>query len=153
MNTRYYWKNTVDGTIIYVGGSMPPEWVRMTEKQGRIEYRKQIADSLRKDLTPGQTVYCELRHVSASGMLRRISLFIVENGKIRSIDYFAAVVMGDKVSDKGGIAVSGCGMDMGFHLVYTLGQCLWPDGTPEPHGTRNGAPDSAGGYALKSTWL
>lgn len=44
-------------------------------------------------------------------------------------------------------------MDMGFHVVYALGSALWPDGTPAPHGTRNGEPDTAGGYALKHEWL
>jgi len=43
--------------------------------------------------------------------------------------------------------------DMGFQIVYQLGQRMWPDGTPKPHGRRNGQPDSAGGYALKHQWL
>lgn len=30
---------------------------------------------------------------------------------------------------------------------------LKPDGAPAPHGTRNGEPDTAGGYALKHEWL
>ena len=62
----------------------------------------------------------------------------------------SGIVAPDKT---GGLRVSGCGMDMGFHVVYNLGYALWPDGTPEPHGTRNGAPDSDGGYALKHRWL
>ena len=42
-------------------------------------------------------------------------------------------VLGYRRSDKtGGLRVSGCGMDMGFHVVYNLGYVLWPDGTPEP---------------------
>jgi hypothetical protein len=49
--------------------------------------------------------------------------------------------------------MSGAGMDMGFELVYRLGQAMWPNGTPEPHGTRNGQPDSDGGYALEHKWL
>jgi hypothetical protein len=42
---------------------------------------------------------------------------------------------------------------MGFAAVYNLGYALWPNGTPEPHGTRNGVPDRDGGYALKQCWL
>ena len=41
-------------------------------------------------------------------------------------------------------------MDMGFQAVYCLGLSLWPDGTPEPHSTRNGEPDTNGGYARSS---
>lgn len=51
------------------------------------------------------------------------------------------------------IKIGGCGMDMGFALVYELGMKLWPDGTPEPHGQRNGEPDSNGGYALRQRWI
>lgn len=73
---------------------------------------------------------------------------------LRSIGYTAAKAMDDRWdSDKQGIRVGGCGMDMGFALVYELGQTLWPHGTRKPHGSRNGEPDRAGGYALKHEWL
>lgn len=73
---------------------------------------------------------------------------------IRSIGYTASIAMADKWdADRGGIRIGGCGMDMGFSLVYSLGHTLWPKGTPKPHGKRNGEPDSAGGYALKHSWL
>lgn len=103
---------------------------------------------------PGDTVHTVLRHATASGMQRCISLFIIRDDEPVCIDTLAADLLGDKISSKhGGIVANGCGMDMGFHLVYSLGAMLWPDGTPEPHGTRNGAPDSHGGYALKHRWL
>jgi len=51
------------------------------------------------------------------------------------------------------VKISGCGMDMGSAVVYDLGYRLWPNGTPTPHGTRNGTPDSSGGYALKYQWI
>lgn len=126
---------------------------RLTQAAGKIAARDYAREQLRGILKPGTTVYTVLRHCSASGMSRRISLQIVDGDSIRQIDHWAADAMGDKVSDKGGITVTGCGMDMGFHLVYNLGAVLWPNGTPEPHGRRNGEPDSAGGYALKHQWL
>ena len=46
------------------------------------------------------------------------------------------------------LKTQGCGMDMAFDAVYTLGSSLWPLGTPTPHSTRNGEPDTCGGYAL-----
>ena len=128
-------------------------YVFPTLKAGK-EARKEYArDTLRAMLKPGQTVFCTLRSVSSSGMSRRISLHIIEGADIRSIDNLVADATGFKHSDKGGLIATGCGMDMGFHLVYTLGRYLWPNGTPAPHGTRNGVPDSDGGYALKSSWL
>jgi hypothetical protein len=73
---------------------------------------------------------------------------------IRSIGWLAAKAMADNFDrDRQGIKIGGCGMDMGFALVYNLGSTIWPKGTPKPHGRRNGEPDSDGGYALKHVWL
>lgn len=132
-----------------------PEWHKeckqLTQKAGKIARAEYARDQLRAMLKPGQKVYTTLRHVSKSGMMRRISLLIVVDGELRNIDNLAADAMGD-VNTGNGIKATGCGMDMGFHLVYNLGYYLWPNGTPEPHGTRNGEPDRDGGYALKHDW-
>ena len=69
------------------------------------------------------------------------------------IDYLVSRAIGRRIGRHGGIVCGGCGMDMGFELVYTLGLTLWPNGTPKPHGKRNGQPDRDGGYALKHDWL
>jgi len=111
-------------------------------------------EELRNSLSPGDVVYCVLRHVSRSGMKRVISLFVIRGGELCRISWSVSQALGWKLDTAhNGIAVTGCGMDMGFHLVYSLGQALWPNGTPKPHGTRNGQPDSAGGYALKARWV
>lgn len=108
---------------------------------------------LRKMLKPGDTVHTLLRHVSTSGMVRDISVFIVRKDGVRNIDVLVSDATGRKLSAKQGIRAHGCGMDMGFDLVYSLGYCLWPNGTRKPHGRRNGEPDSDGGYALKHSWI
>lgn len=127
----------------------------LTRKEGEAAEREQAKAHLRKLLKPGATVYTILRHVSTSGMSRCISLAIGgKNGEIVKLDYWVAKAKGEHIDPKhGGLKVGGCGMDMGFHLVYGLGRMLWPNGTKKPHGTRNGAPDKDGGYALKQTWL
>lgn len=115
----------------------------------------EIAESMKylhKVLKPGSEVLTVLRNVSRSGMSRRIDLYTVHKGEIVYLSHTAAVVMG-LPSPNNGIKVGGCGMDMGFHLVYNLGATMWPKGTPKPHGTRNGEPDSDGGCALKHAWL
>ena len=104
-------------------------------------------------LNPGDTVHTILRHVSKSGMMRHISMVVVKDDRAIDITYLSALVMTEKRADDGGIKASGGGMDMGFNLVYNLGATLWPNGTPEPHGTRNSEPDSTGGYALKHRWM
>ena len=115
--------------------------------------RSESRQTLLELLKPGDTVYTVLKHVSRSGMMRHIQLKLVRDGDICDITYHAACAMGDSIAKDGGIRVSGCGMDMGFALIYNLGVVLWPTGTPEPHSTRNGEPDLDGGYALKQRWI
>lgn len=83
-----------------------------------------------RELCPvGSTVYTNLRHVSQSGMSRVISVHVVKNGAIRDISYLVAKVTGFKLSNKfDGLTVGGAGMDMGFHVVYSLSRALYPDG-------------------------
>ena len=119
-------------------------------KAARAEYCKA---ELRTLLVPGAKVYCILRSVSSSGMSRAVSLYVKSAGDMRNIDSLSADVLGYKLAKKEGLLVSGCGMDMGFHLVYSLGRTLWPNGTETAHGIQNGKPDTDGGYALKHVWL
>ena len=85
------------------------------------------------------------RHVSASGMTRDISLIYVKGGAAFNITYSAALALGWPLSEKSGhraIRVSGAGMDMGFHLVYTLSNVLY-----------RGAVEGDAGYKLEHRWL
>jgi hypothetical protein len=127
-----------------------PECTRLTLKAGKAAHRAYACTQLRAILSPGMVVHTILRHVSRSGMMRHISVIGPDS---RNLDYLVSIALDDKLADGGGIKCGGCGMDMGFNLVYCLGFALWPKGTPEPHGKRNGEPDSSGGYALKHAWL
>lgn len=127
--------------------------IRLTEKEGASLYKEQAKAELLEWLKPGQTVYTNVNHVSRSGMLRNISAYIVKDGSIHCIDWYVQIVTGRSTAKDGSIKCHGCGMDMGFDLVYSLGRALWPNGTETPHGTRNGAPDTDGGYALKQSAL
>jgi len=126
------------------------------EKEARIAHALVY---LREHLKPGFNVYTIVRKVSASGLSRHISLYIIDkniytkNPEIRSITSYVSDLLDYTWMDDGSIRVGGCGMDMCFHVVYSLGRVLWPDGTPEPHSTRNGEPDRDGGYALKKVDL
>jgi len=131
-----------------------PDYEKITARFAKDLMRKQAIAHLKQFIKPNTTVCTILRHVSASGMSREISLCIVAPDKsIMDVTYFAGIATGYKKGKRNGLLVTGCGMDMGFHLVYQLGCALWPTGTPEPHGTRNGEPDTAGGYALNHRWL
>jgi hypothetical protein len=91
--------------------------------------QKADRERLRGWIKPGDTVYTVLRHVSRSGMQRSISLLVMHEGSIMDISGTAAGAMGDRFDrDQGGVKVGGCGMDMGFALVYELSYVLYPQG-------------------------
>lgn len=100
----------------------------MTKKE---KERQEAIAELRGMLAPGMEVVCILRHVSRSGMVRDISPHIIQNGQIRSIAWHTAKALDLPLKDSHGsnaVRVGGCGMDMGFHLVYNLGRVLFPEG-------------------------
>lgn len=119
----------------------------------KTERDEAIAD-LRALLQPGDTIYTRINHVARSGMTRVIDLFVIRDNELRRITWQACMATATTYNRKhDGMRMDGCGMDMCFAAVYSLGRTLWPDGTPEPHGTRNGTPDRDGGYALKNRSL
>jgi hypothetical protein len=103
-----------------------------------IDAKDESAAYLKTILKPGDTVNTILRSCSRSGMSRRISLVIARDSEVVDISWHAARAMGEKVKQGGqyvqdaGIVVGGCGMDMGFSLVYNLSRSLWPDGFGYP---------------------
>jgi len=125
----------------------------MTKKEELTQKKEYARKVLLEWLKPGDTVKTVVRNCSRSGMSRAITL-IAPN--CENIDYYAATVMGSKVDDNnGGIKIGGCGMDMGFALVYELGRALWPDGDGKYIRERNGnkGPEKDGGYLLNHRWL
>jgi hypothetical protein len=129
-------------------------------------------ERLRTLLQPGDIVYTILRHVSRSGMRRVIDAVIQTENGLMPIGWLIARALGDRFDhDHGGVVVGGCGMDMGYHLVYAVGHALWPKGhgcagekcpsNEHTNGDRDRTPHSEvrphwhsdGGYALKQRWL
>lgn len=121
---------------------------------------------LREMFPAGSTVHTVLRHVSRSGMSRSISVVVCDSDGIRDVSYLVARALGDRIDrDRGGVKVGGCGMDMGFHLVYNLSATLYPDGfqccgercpsNDHLNGDRDYTPHvhGSGGYALRQRWL
>lgn len=78
----------------------------------------------------GAEIYLILRHVSQSGMSRVIDMVVFRNGQPR---YLHSLADDPRFtfrydSRRDGFKVQGAGMDMGFHLVYSLGQSFKGDG-------------------------
>ena len=136
--------------------------------------RQDAIDKLREWIKPGDTVYTVLDRVSRSGMSRQIRVVLLSCEGGRAIDLHPNWAVGKALGlrhakrngyEQDALVVGGCGMDMGFHLVYSLGAVLYPEGftctgercpsndhsngdrdhTPHPH--------KNGGYALRQRWL
>lgn len=91
------------------------------------EERAKALETLHKMLNPGDTIYTVLRHVSRSGMSRRIDLYKVTNGGPLYLSGLAARAAGWPCKGDG-VVIGGCGSDMGFELVYNLGRTMFPNG-------------------------
>lgn len=98
--------------------------ISKADKVEAVEHLRELFDGL-----PKKTAYTVTRKVSASGMTRRISVFVVDSdGDLRDISYYVGAVLGWSITDVMGhrtVRVDGCGMDMGFHLVYSLSYALY----------------------------
>lgn len=91
---------------------------------------------LRAHLHAKQDVFAILRSVSGSGMTRHISFLTLEGNDPRYIAWHIARVLDCRIDRDNALIVKGAGMDMAFHVVYSLARVLFEDG-----------------YALNSRWL
>ena len=146
----------------------------MTKAQEKEQ--EEAKEYLRTLIKPGDTVYTILRHVSRSGMMRIIDpVIMTTDAGPYSITGWTAKALGEPLDrDRWGVKVGGCGMDMGFHLVYNLSYTLFPDGfgcigehcpsndhsndgmRPQGRTSIDYSPDrhhQDGGYALRHKWL
>lgn len=137
--------------------------------------RAEARESLAGQIKPGDTISTILRHVSRSGMSRSISVMIPSAdhpGEIQNLSFRAAAAIAATMDrDRDAVKVSGCGMDMGFHVVYALSSALYPDGfgcigtgcpsNDHSNGDRERAKHNKarphwhrdGGYALRHRWI
>lgn len=138
-----------------------------TSKRQSLEEQEQARETLRGMLRPGDRVYTILRHVSRSGMQRVIDVYIMEDGRLRWVGGLVAKAIGDRYDgNRRGLVVGGVGMDMGFHIAYSLGYALYGSGgwtctgkgcpsSDHSNGDRDYTPHqhTDGGYAFKHEWL
>ena len=100
-----------------------------TEKQAAIDY-------IKEHIKKGDTLFTLVNHVSKSGMTRNIKVLDIKNESPSYWNYYISKILGYTLKDDGTLKVQGCGMDMGFHVVYSLSYALFNDG-----------------YAIKQRWI
>lgn len=151
---RHDWKATVEKsqiTAYYCGACdyrPKPESKDWKQAESIIHLRSMVS--------PGDTVYTVLRHVSQSGMTRGIDVYVLGMEKRGDrevpVPIWITGYVGHAIGDpqpldywekSRGLKIGGCGMDMGFHVVYSLSRVLFPEG----HDGKDG------GYALKHAWI
>lgn len=130
---------------------------KMTDAQ-----REEMRALLRKRIRPGAVLYTVVTHVAKSGMMRHIKVLQVRSGEIHNISRMVADALGRKFTDDNAVVSHGCGMDMGFELIYCLGRALFPKGGSlaktsyvRQHQAKKGgiAKEIDGGYLLVQQWL
>ena len=124
------------------------------------ERRESIAALRRMGVKEGTKVYTNVTQVARSGMSRHITVHVVSpvtrkfdigghadgtgssrTYEIRSITFHVARILGYKRdAHTGALKVGGCGMDMGFAVVYELSAAMFR------------GKDRAG-YVLKQEWI
>jgi len=131
--------------------------------------RHDAIELLRKNIQPGDTLYTVLRHTSKSGMYHVIDVYTMKDNTPLRWSWSVASAINCRYDRKHeGIGVSGCGMDMGFDIVYNLGYALFGKdykcpgkkcGSPEHHHNQGNKPylkgikHTDGGYALNHRWM
>ena len=130
--------------------------------------REAALERCREWFANGSTVLTILRHCSRSGMSRSIAVMAHEPGGTPwDVSMTVSTALGMNFDNRhGGIKISGCGMDMGYAIVYALGAALYPNGHPcqgvscssndHSNGDRDytaGKLHRDGGYAFRHRWL
>jgi hypothetical protein len=93
---------------------------------------KETIKKLKKAFPKGSTAYTKVIHCSNSGMMRIISVMSIKKNQPYYHNYNINEILSNvKHAEKFGeygLKVNGCGMDMGFHIIYSLSSKLYGDG-------------------------
>jgi hypothetical protein len=134
------------GRAAVMGDSMTGKAGTISKAAQARQDRAEAIERLREIFPDGSTAYTVLRHVSASGMSREISVINRGTDDVWDCSYLVARALGWRIGKRGGIVIEGAGMDMGFHLVYEMSQTIHAS---EPGRVGSDRP----GYAVKQRWI
>ena len=110
-------------------------------QQEKESARAYLLSIMGKQVTP--TLYTNLKHVSSSGMSRDMKVLAVVEGQIVDVTWYVGKLDIGTVKERNGqrvLRVGGCGMDMGFHVVYTISAILY-------------GYEERGAYTIRHEWI
>lgn len=112
------------------------------EKNEEKEYAKTyLLSMLNKQERP--TLYTSLKHVSSSGISREMKVLLADGGEIVDVTWYAGKLGVGTLKERNGqrvIRVNGGGMDMGFHVVYSISAMLY-------------GYEERGAYTIRHEWI
>ena len=92
---------------------------------------------LKETLKENDEILYQVTHVARSGMSRHIKFYVVRDNKLLNLTYNICDEFDYTYKNNtNSLFIRGCGMDMGFHVVYQLSDALFNDG-----------------YAIKQRWI
>jgi hypothetical protein len=103
------------------------------------DIRSETIERLKEVFPIGSTAYTSLVDCSKSGDTRWIKVIRIQGNRPYFYSDAISTLLDYEHARRNGsqcVKVGGCGMDMGFHLIYTLSSILHDDG-----------------YAIKQEWL
>jgi hypothetical protein len=111
------------------------------KEQERESARAYLLSILNKQNKP--TLYTNLKSVSSSGMSRDMKVLAAVEGEIVDVTYYVGKLDIGTIKERNGqrvIRVGGCGMDMGFHVVYSVSSMLY-------------GYEERGAYTIRHEWI
>lgn len=122
-------------------------------EQDRSEARDRLRDMLERstprDRSDRPVMYVSCPHVARSGMSRAIVPRLIVDGELLNVTGCVSDLLGWPMHRGGeGVRVDGCGMDMGFHLVYSVASILYREDRPEWATD----PGESAGYLIAHRW-
>ena len=88
-----------------------------------MDTKDEVIEYLKSSLKDGDIIYTNVQHVSQSGMTRDIKIIKINENRPLNFNYYVSKALGYRIKNNG-IRISGCGMDMGFALIYDLSRTL-----------------------------
>lgn len=124
------------------------------------EFSKDTIQTIKEQVRKGnRIIYTNLRSVSRSGMMRKIDVYMmIDNQPLYLNALIEDIGLYKRDRQTWALKVPGCGMDMGFSVVYNLSSFLYSDAEeivslkiPGRNGEQFEKTD--GGYVLEQWWL
>mgnify|MGYP006287434487 CR=1 FL=1 len=111
------------------------------QKQEKESAKAYLLSIMEKQEKP--TLYTNLKHVSSSGMSRDMKVLAVVDGEIVDVTWYVGKLDIGTLKERNGqrvIRVGGCGMDLGFHVVYSVSAVLY-------------GYEERGAYTIRHEWI